>query len=129
MDSWTEKQIQLMKVGGNQQCNDFLQDHGVQVEKTATTPDTIREKYDTAAAELYKQVLVARVEGKPEPTELPQRVAVAGVGGPDKKIMQGFGSAPPTVGRSRNTNVKRFVWVTVPVVAAATACLWFLVPH
>lgn len=65
MDSWTDAQLALMKNGGNDKCNSFLQKHGV----GPRTP--IKQKYESAAAQLYKAVLKARVEGRPEPTELP----------------------------------------------------------
>jgi ADP-ribosylation factor GTPase-activating protein 1 len=122
MDAWTEKQISQMKVGGNQQCNDFLQKHGIDV-GTAST----REKYDSPAAELYRQVLQARVEGKPEPTTLPepkQPKQDANNGEPRK--MQGFGSSPPP---PRNAGkMKRALKVAVPVAAAgaAAAAIFFL---
>lgn len=65
MDSWTEKQLALMKNGGNKKCNDYLKAKGIQ-------PDTpVKAKYESDAAQLYKEVLKARVEGRPEPTTLP----------------------------------------------------------
>jgi len=66
MDSWTDKQLKVMKTGGNDKCNDFLKMHGID----ARTP--IKEKYESAPAQLYKEVLKARIEGRPEPTELPK---------------------------------------------------------
>lgn len=54
-----------MKMGGNNKCNEYLQKHGI----GPRTP--IKQKYESPAAQLYKQVLKARVEGRPEPTELP----------------------------------------------------------
>ena len=64
MDSWTPTQLCLMKAGGNESCAKFLTDRGV----LAST--RIAEKYDTDAAKLYKEVLKARSEGRPEPTKL-----------------------------------------------------------
>lgn len=55
-----------MKMGGNQACNSYLQKHGI----SPRTP--IKQKYDSPPAQLYKEVLKARVEGRPEPTELPK---------------------------------------------------------
>ena len=69
MDSWTDQQLALMKSGGNQKCNDYLEKHGI----GPRTP--IKQKYESPAAQLYKQVLKARVEGRPEPTELPKQAA------------------------------------------------------
>lgn len=65
MDSWTDPQLALMKAGGNDKCNKYLADHGI----PANTP--IKQKYESPQAQLYKEVLKARVQGKPEPTSLP----------------------------------------------------------
>ena len=53
---------------------------------------TIRERYDSPHAELYKNVLDARIAGKPEPTELPERKKPTTTTMPKK--MEGFGSSP-----------------------------------
>lgn len=66
MDSWTDKQLALMKNGGNDKCNEYLKRNGID----ARTP--IKQKYESPVAQLYKEVLKARVEGRPEPTELPK---------------------------------------------------------
>ena len=68
MDSWTDKQLAVMKNGGNDKCNDYLKRNGID----ARTP--IKQKYESPVAQLYKEVLKARVEGRPEPTELPKPV-------------------------------------------------------
>ena len=52
MDSWTEKEIKAMQVGGNKQMNDFLASHGV----PKKTP--IKRKYNSSAAALYREVCV-----------------------------------------------------------------------
>lgn len=72
MDSWTETQLALMKCGGNQKCATFLKEHGVDLNAS------IRQKYESPAAQLYKEVLKARAEGRPEPTKLPQRAPASG---------------------------------------------------
>jgi hypothetical protein len=112
MDNWTDKQITLMKTGGNQECNDFLKKHGVDIEKT-----TIREKYDTPAAELYKEVLLARVEGRPEPTELPKKKNPLS-NSTKKKKMEGFGSSapPPAEERPKKKRLRYLLMVAVPAV-------------
>lgn len=119
MDSWTEKQISLMKAGGNDACNSYLKRHGVKVDGGA---NGIKEKYDCPAAELYKQVLVARLEGRPEPTELPKQTPKT-ASAPRK--MQGFGSSPPPP----PTEFPSFDYklLAVPVAAVAIATTWFLV--
>jgi ADP-ribosylation factor GTPase-activating protein 1 len=65
MDSWTEAQLAQMKLGGNDKCNAYLQQHGID----PRTP--IKQKYESPFAQLYKLQLKARAEGKPIPTELP----------------------------------------------------------
>lgn len=93
MDSWTDQQLASMKAGGNQTCIDFLSNHGVDMGLTASA----KEKYDCPPAELYRQVLKARVEGRPEPTELPKAVERRSEKEEQEwanRPMQGFGSGP-----------------------------------
>lgn len=82
MDSWNPKQLQLMKGGGNAKCAAYLTQKGV----AANTP--IKQKYESPAAQLYKEVLRARVEGRPEPTELPKSAKPAGGHDQDPNGMQ-----------------------------------------
>lgn len=72
MDSWTPAQMQIMKLGGNQQCQSYLSSHGI----FPSTP--IKAKYESDVAQLYKEILKARAEGRPEPTELTKRVPASG---------------------------------------------------
>jgi len=55
-----------MKAGGNDKCNAYLKARGIE----ARTP--VKQKYESDVAQLYKEVLKARVEGRPEPTQLPK---------------------------------------------------------
>lgn len=55
------------QTGGNEKLLQFLQQHGV----AKSTP--IAQKYQTPAAELYRERLRALVEGRDPPTELPKR--------------------------------------------------------
>lgn len=71
MDSWTEKQIKLMQLGGNDKMSSFLQERGV----APRTP--IRVKYQSPEAELYRERLRAIAEGRDPPTELPRRAEPA----------------------------------------------------
>lgn len=65
MDDWSSHQIQRMKVGGNQQCQDWLEKHQL---LRAISPN---EKYTHPAALLYADVVLpARVEGRHEPKSL-----------------------------------------------------------
>ena len=58
-------QIQKMRVGGNDQCIQFLKQHGI----PKNTP--IPQKYNTPAAMLCKDRIDAAANGRPLPTELP----------------------------------------------------------
>jgi len=58
MDSWSEKQLKKMIVGGNGPCSAFLEEHGI----TPRTP--IKVKYNSKAAEVYKTRIEALAEGK-----------------------------------------------------------------
>lgn len=107
MDSWSPQQLAIMKLGGNQACNDFLLKHGI------TTTD-IRERYSCPAAQLYKQVLKARQEGRPEPTELPPPIYFE-----RKKTYPGIGSAPPPERR-------RTMLAPAVIVGIAAIAIWFL---
>ena len=50
MDSWTEREIKAMQVGGNKQMNDLLSSHGV------SKHCSIKKKYNSSAAALYREV-------------------------------------------------------------------------
>jgi len=71
MDSWTDKQLAVMKGGGNDKCNQYLQSKGI----GPRTP--IKQKYENDHAQLYKEILKARIEGRPEPTSIPRKPASA----------------------------------------------------
>jgi len=137
MDSWTPQQMELMKRGGNDRCNQFLQAHGVAQVMAGGDREAVRQKYDSPAAELYKQVLKAQVEGRPVPTELPKRekepqqsssatTTTTSATVAPRRRMEGFGSSPLPEPEPRITG-KRILYVAVPAVAAAA--LWLLVPH
>jgi len=64
MDSWKPTQIALMKASGNAKCEAFLKTRGISASASIT------EKYNSDAAKLYREVLKARAEGRPEPTSL-----------------------------------------------------------
>lgn len=54
MDSWTEKQIKMMSMGGNAQCNSFLSQYGV-----SSATHSIAQKYNSPPAQLYRERSVA----------------------------------------------------------------------
>jgi ADP-ribosylation factor GTPase-activating protein 1 len=115
MDSWTEKQLLSMRAGGNQSCRDFLSQHGVVMDHTKT--GSLKDRYDTPAAELYRQIIKARVEGRPEPTELPQATKALPPTDWEKRPMQGFGSGPhPDQERKRHRRA-----IAIGIVGSAVA--------
>ena len=67
MDAWTDKQLAMMKNGGNEKCQQYLESKGLNSKNMS-----IQQKYNTDTAKLYKEVLKARAEGRPEPTTLPK---------------------------------------------------------
>eukprot|EP00640_Fibrocapsa_japonica_P001793 CAMPEP_0113936356 /NCGR_PEP_ID=MMETSP1339-20121228/3283_1 /TAXON_ID=94617 /ORGANISM="Fibrocapsa japonica" /LENGTH=455 /DNA_ID=CAMNT_0000938811 /DNA_START=123 /DNA_END=1490 /DNA_ORIENTATION=+ /assembly_acc=CAM_ASM_000762 len=66
MDSWSDKQIRMMQCGGNDKLRDWFRQHNI--DSLALVP-----KYHEPAAELYKDRLLAEVEGRPLPTQMPAR--------------------------------------------------------
>uniref|UniRef100_K3XAF2 Arf-GAP domain-containing protein n=1 Tax=Globisporangium ultimum (strain ATCC 200006 / CBS 805.95 / DAOM BR144) TaxID=431595 RepID=K3XAF2_GLOUD len=59
MDSWTDKQVQQMQQGGNDNFREAFAAAGV------PTTLSISQKYNTPQAEAYRQRLTALVEGRP----------------------------------------------------------------
>jgi hypothetical protein len=91
----------------------------------------IRTKYDSDAALLYQQVLLAKVEGRPIPTQLAVQQRRDATPQPMRK-MEGFGSAPPppsaapSSGMALSGTVAAVVCCGVAVVATA---VWIMAPH
>ena len=65
MDSWTEKQIKVMHIGGNKKFQTFLK------EKNVDNAMDIRKKYYLEECALYRLRLQALRDGKKPPNELP----------------------------------------------------------
>lgn len=63
MDAWTERQVKVMKVGGNESCQDWFSENGI-------TSSSHKIKYDNEVARLYQEVLRARMEGQREPKSM-----------------------------------------------------------
>lgn len=135
MDAWDEKkQIPLMRIGGNQRCNNFLKKYNIITHLNTTTSGSgsnlvsttnydeqlrnmIRQKYDNPVAQYYQQLLKAERDGIPTPA-IPEAVLnyqplEAGVVGTTstttttpmkKKVMEGFGSPPPTSSNYNHNN-------------------------
>lgn len=49
MDSWSEKQIKMMRAGGNQKLIDWFESHDI------TSDQRIAKKYHSPAAELFRE--------------------------------------------------------------------------
>eukprot|EP00531_Pseudo-nitzschia_arenysensis_P008313 CAMPEP_0116131546 /NCGR_PEP_ID=MMETSP0329-20121206/9066_1 /TAXON_ID=697910 /ORGANISM="Pseudo-nitzschia arenysensis, Strain B593" /LENGTH=240 /DNA_ID=CAMNT_0003625989 /DNA_START=221 /DNA_END=946 /DNA_ORIENTATION=- len=144
MDSWTPAQISAMKMGGNDKCKEFIATRG-QIDMTIMSPHSIKTKYESPAAELWRQVIKARVNGTEEPTELPeikttksndsqdskqqqqqQRKKSFGsirgnrTGAPQKVVMEGFGSSPhpSELKKSRKKRAKKILGVGAAAIGA-----------
>lgn len=125
----------LMRLGGNERCNSFLQSHGVVTtvesnptdESAAAKPpspqqpliDTIRRKYDNPVAQLYKQVLKAERDGLPIPTELPTTTKATTVMNMKSKMV-GFGSSPPPPMEETSSSHHQTMMYAVPAAIAVT---------
>jgi hypothetical protein len=68
-----------MRTGGNDKCNIFLSKY--KMGKKDNVKTNIQEKYNSAAALLYKNRIRAEIDGKPLPTELPKVSSSASDGG------------------------------------------------
>lgn len=151
MDSWTPKQIEAMKAGGNDKCKEFLATKGM-IDMTIMSPYSIKQKYESPAAELWRQVIKARVNGTEEPTELPEfpeitsvdsqagsehsnsspkkkfgslrggRKTGGSVGAP-VKVMEGFGSSPhpSELKKSRKKRAKKILGAGAAAIGAIAA--------
>lgn len=98
---------------------------------TSRAHAVIRNKYDSGAAALYKQVLIAERDGLPIPTTVPNNVTSEPIksqpGG--QKKMEGFGSTPLLEARRTDAHwmTKRLMYIAIPAVVGAA--VWMLVPH
>ena len=105
MDSWSPIQIEMMKQGGNDQLKAWWTQY------TIPANASISVKYSSPAAKLYKDRLVAKVEGKPLPTELPKTSATVSTvydAGGSGMSAGGFGAGvEPLKGESESAYVAR----------------------
>ncbi|GMI71327.1 yeast pde1 suppressor 1, ARF-GAP domain 7 [Hibiscus trionum] len=93
MDTWSEIQIKKMEVGGNERFNAFLAEHGIPKETDVVT------KYNSNAANVYRDRILALAEGRPWPD--PGAVSVNECGSHGK---------PPLSGSNGNDNGGWAVW-------------------
>ena len=101
MDSWSLQQQAKMRLGGNTALQRYLRAAGMPEEYNRNgSPQSIRDKYQSNAAEAYRDHLgkVGRGEASGPPPQVPFEVAV--VQQRDTKQVSGFGSAPPPASAS-----------------------------
>eukprot|EP00900_Chrysochromulina_parva_P000886 jgi/Chrpa1/10799/Chrysochromulina_OHIO_Genome00020191-RA len=101
MDSWSLQQQAKMRLGGNTALQRYLRAAGMPEEYNRNgSPQSIRDKYQSRAAEAYRDHLgkVGRGEASGPPPQVLFEVAV--VQQRDTKQMSGFGSAPPPASAS-----------------------------
>jgi len=67
LDTWTEDQLALMKIGGNEKCIQYFEEQGV------TKDITVKEKYNSDAAKHYKIILASATKGESPPPALVQK--------------------------------------------------------
>jgi len=93
MDSWNQDQLKKMQAGGNGKLNSFLKNYGIDKYMDIT------DKYNSKAAEIYREVIRAEVEGRSYTPPPPSQVAAPSAGG-------GMRSAPSTMPSSRTGSQK-----------------------
>ncbi|KAK9822815.1 hypothetical protein WJX81_003054, partial [Elliptochloris bilobata] len=71
MDAWSGDQLRKMQLGGNDALNSFLAKYGVD------RGNEIPEKYNSQAAEIYREKIKAEAEGRPYAVPAPPKVASA----------------------------------------------------
>eukprot|EP00884_Botryococcus_braunii_P022600 jgi/Botrbrau1/9023/Bobra.0376s0001.1 len=81
MDSWSADQLKRMQLGGNDALNSFFLKYGV--EKTVD----IKEKYNSKAAEIYRDKIRAEIEGRPFTAPPPS--SVVAIKGPERSGSRG----------------------------------------
>ncbi|KAG2483137.1 hypothetical protein HYH03_017983 [Edaphochlamys debaryana] len=78
MDAWSADQLKKMQCGGNGKLNSFLQSYGIPKSMD------IKDKYNSRAAEFFREKLRAEVEGRsytpPPPSEVPPPSSGGGAG-------------------------------------------------
>lgn len=89
MDSWTQKQIDMMMNGGNAACNSFLAKYNI-----SSSTHSISQKYNSPAASLYREMLLAVVEKRDVPTQLPEELPGSGGAGGNNSSSDEQGSDP-----------------------------------
>ena len=65
MDAWKDREIRAMRVGSNAKMNAFFEKHGV-------SKLSIKDKYDSPAAAMWRETISALKEGRPPPTDIKQ---------------------------------------------------------
>jgi len=139
LDSWQPAQLrQMTAAGGNRACLEFLQRHGINIApapRGRATRQQLLAKYDTAAAELWRRVVQARAQGRPEPTKVPKDYQPISSNDnsndhrPMKAVrvdpsrLQGFGSSPPPQSNNNNNTTRTILLIFAVVVVIAVVAI------
>ena len=77
LDTFSQVDLKKLLAGGNHQCLSFFRDHDADFNEDVggSGGGSVRERYASDAARLYREVLKARVDGRAEPTmaDLPKQ--------------------------------------------------------
>jgi len=108
MDSWSEKQIEMMKRGGNKRLREFFELYQIPRDAPADF------KYKTRAAAYYRDMIKAEVEGRevPQRPTLEEGLELIATKNPNFNAggQQSYGSAPQ---QSEAEKVLSSVWSTM----------------
>jgi hypothetical protein len=81
LDEWTEEQIALMLAGGNDKCNEFLEDEGIIIDCMTGEREEIRPKYCGEEGAAWREELVHRAFGSGNNNRPSSSSAIRGVVG------------------------------------------------
>lgn len=101
MDSWSQEQLKKMQMGGNGRLNSFLKQYGIDKDMD------IKEKYNSKAAEIFREMLKADVDGRPysppPPSAVPPPSTTGASAGSNYSARS---SVTSSVANSRNASTK-----------------------
>lgn len=103
MDTWNEKQLRMMELGGNANFKQFLEAHGV------SNDLDIKVKYNTLCVKVYGEKLKAEVEGRKwRPPPAGADLSVNAYGSPSmaavSRLPSNSASSSPSTGAQRSNN-------------------------
>ncbi|GAB4815643.1 hypothetical protein N2152v2_002689 [Parachlorella kessleri] len=117
LDTWTEEQLRIMAVGGNQRARTFFKQHGWD----ELGSDKIEAKYTSRAAQLYRKQLekdaakLAQADGGLSPTGTPTQR------GGDDELFSSFAAPKPAAAAPQASPKPAAVAAAVPAARPASA--------